>query len=169
MTSKQTVGGVDLAYYVICKRKLWLYKKGIGLELESDRVLQGAVLHATAYPGVAKKEIMIDEAFKIDAIEGDYVREIKLSSKMEKSDRVQMLFYLYQLSLRGVKKKGLLSYTKERKTVEVELTETEQKEMKKLIAEVYKVIDQPSPPRVTKLPYCKACAYYEFCYSKEAD
>lgn len=169
MQQIHSIGGVDIAYSVLCKRKLWLYKKGIGMEDESDRVLQGSVLHETAYPRLEKREILIDDAFKIDAFDGEYIREVKLSSKMLESDKLQMLFYLYQLSLRGINKKGLLSYTKEKKTIEVILTNKEEKAIKKAIAEAYQIIDKPSPPAVIKLSYCKSCAYYEFCYSREDD
>lgn len=169
MQEVQKVGGVDLSYYVLCKRKLWLYKKGIRMENESDQVIQGQVLHETSYPRLEKKEILIDGAFKIDAIDGDYVREIKLSSKMEKSDNMQMLFYLYQLALRGIKKKGLISYTKEKKTVEIILTEEKEQEIKKAIADVYNILEKHSPPAVIKKPYCKSCAYYGFCYAREDD
>lgn len=169
MQQVESVGGVDLSYYTLCKRKLWLYKKGIGMEDQSDRVLQGKLLHETAYPRLEKKELLIDDSFKIDAIDGEYVREIKISSKMMESDQMQMLLYLYQLSLRGINKKGLISYTKEKKTVEVILTEEKKSEVKKAIAEVYQIINKPSPPAVKKVPYCKSCAYYGFCYAKEAD
>lgn len=155
MQSTQTVGGVDLSYYLLCKRKLWLYKKGIRMEDESDRVLQGSVLHENAYPRIEKREILIDDAFKIDALEGEYVREIKLTSKMMESDILQMLFYLYQLSLRGIDKKGLLSYTKEKKTLEVILTPEKEEVIKKAIAGVYQIIDKNSPPAAVKVPYCK--------------
>lgn len=169
MQQVQSIGGVELAYYSLCKRKLWLYKKGIVFENEHDRVLQGKILHETAYPRIETRELLIDNSFKIDAIDGDYLREIKLSSKMEESDKLQMLFYLYQLSIRGIQKKGLISYTKEKKTVEVELNEEMKKKIKKAIAEVYKIIAAPSPPVVKKLPYCRSCSYYEFCYAGEVD
>lgn len=166
---QQTVGGVDIQYFMLCKRKLWLYKKGIGMEDESDRVVQGYVLHETAYPRLERREILIDEAFKIDAIDGDYVREVKLSSRMTEADRMQMLFYLYQLSLRGIHKKGLISYTKERRTEELELKEEDKPLIAKLIREVYEVIQQSKPPAVKKVPYCKSCAYYAFCFTREVD
>jgi len=169
MLQTRTVGGVDLAYYIVCKRKLWLYKKGIGMESESDRVLEGAILHETSYPRLNKKEILIDGAFKIDAIDGEYVREIKLSSKMQESDKMQMLFYLYQLFLRGMKKKGLISYTKEKKTVEVLLTEENKRNIQRAIAGAYQIIDRGTPPPLKKLRYCKSCAYYPFCFSREDD
>lgn len=162
-----TVGGVELHYYGVCKRKLWLYRKGIGMEEDHDRVLQGQLLHEEAYPQLNKKEILIDNQFKIDAIDGKYVREVKLSSKMSESDKLQMLFYLYQLSLRGIQKKGLISYTKEKRTIEIELTEENEKKIKKAIAEVYEILNQPKPPPVKRVSYCKSCAYYSFCMAGE--
>ncbi|MGM9987594.1 MAG: CRISPR-associated protein Cas4 [Bacillaceae bacterium] len=169
MQQTQTIGGVELAYYIVCKRKVWLYKKGIGMEDESDRILQGKVLHESSYPRLKDKEILIDNSFKLDAIDGEYVREVKLSSKMIKADTMQMLYYLYQLSLRGVNKKGLISYTKEKKTVEVELTDKRKKEVQKAILEVFQIIDRLSPPAVKKVPYCKSCAYFGFCFAGEGD
>lgn len=166
---EHTIGGVDIHYYSLCKRKLWLYNKDIGMEDQSDRVLQGKILHETSYPRIKQKEILIDNAFVLDAIEGDYVREIKLTSKMQESDTLQMLFYLYQLAQRGLKKKGLISYTKEKKTIEVELTDDKAIEIKRIIEDVYNVINQPKPPPVINLRYCKSCAYYEFCYVGEVD
>lgn len=166
---EHSIGGVDIHYYSLCKRKLWLYNKDIGMEEQSDRVLQGKILHETSYPRLKQKEIMIDNAFVIDAIEGEYVREIKLTSKMQDSDRLQMLFYLYQLARRDLKKKGLISYTKEKKTIEVELNEVNMIEIKQAIEDAYNIVHQPKPPSVIHMPYCKTCAYYEFCYVGEVD
>lgn len=167
MLQLQTVGGVELSYFFLCKRKVWLYKKGIGMEDDSDKVLQGKVLHETAYPRLEKKEILIDDAFRIDAIDGEYIREVKLSSKMIESDKLQMSFYLYQLSLRGIIKKGLISYTKEKKTLEVILTPENIEKIRKAIAEVYQIIARPCPPAIIRVPYCKNCAYFGFCYAGE--
>lgn len=162
-----SVGGVELHYYGVCKRKLWLYRKGIGMEEDHDRVVQGQLLHELAYPQLNKKEILIDNQFKIDAIDGEYIREVKLSSKMIESDKLQMLFYLYQLSLRGILKKGLISYTKEKRTIEIQLTEENEKKIKTVIAEVYEILNQLKPPSVKRVPYCRSCAYYSFCMAGE--
>ncbi|WP_128894065.1 CRISPR-associated protein Cas4 [Longirhabdus pacifica] len=165
----QTIGGVDIQYYVVCKRKLWLYKKGIGMEEESDRVMQGKVLHEIAYPRLLQKEILIDGAFKIDALDGEYVREVKISSKMQKADTMQMLYYLYQLSLRGINKKGLISYTKEKRTEEIVLNDDNRQVVVDAIEGAQNILQLPSPPKAKKVPYCKKCAYYEFCYVLEVD
>uniref|UniRef100_C5D2U1 CRISPR-associated exonuclease Cas4 n=1 Tax=Geobacillus sp. (strain WCH70) TaxID=471223 RepID=C5D2U1_GEOSW len=163
------VSGVQMHYYKVCKRKLWLFSKGIALEEEHDRVVEGKILHERAYPRLDEREILVDSTFKLDALDGEYIREIKISSKMADADRFQMLYYLYELKKRGIIKKGLISYTKERKTEEVILTEKDEKEIEKAIGEIYRVLQLHSPPRLKKLTYCPKCAYYEFCYALEGD
>lgn len=44
---KLKVQGVKINYYYICKRKLWLFSKGITMEQNSDRVLSGKLIHTT--------------------------------------------------------------------------------------------------------------------------
>lgn len=160
-------GGLEIHYWAVCHRKLWLYHHGIRMEEDSDRVLEGKILHETSYHQLKEKEFIIDQAFKIDAIDGDYIREVKMSSRMEKADRLQLLYYLYQLKIRGIQKKGLLSYTKEKKTKEVILNEKEEKEVEEAMEGVRKVTDSNKPPAVINHPYCKKCAYYSFCYAGE--
>ena len=143
------VQGIKFNYYFICKRKLWLFSNGISMEDQSDRVLQGSTIHEYSYKNKNdKKEKLIDNMIKIDIIDKDKISEVKISSKMEKSDRMQLLYYLYYLDKSGIKKKGTLNYVKERKVREVNLS---------------------YPPKIINLPYCKKCAYYEYCYIKEVD
>lgn len=163
----QKIGGIHLHYYAVCKRKLWLYDRGIAMEHESDRVLEGSVLHEDSYGYLKYKEVLIDNMFKLDAIDGEYVREVKISSKMTKADKLQMLFYLYQLELRGVKKKGLISYTKERKTEEVVLDTEGRRLIEQAIYDTNSVILAHTPPPSEELVYCSSCAYYALCYISE--
>jgi len=41
--------GIKVNYYYVCKRKLWLFSKGITMEQNSDRVLSGKIVHEDAY------------------------------------------------------------------------------------------------------------------------
>lgn len=160
------VGGLHLHYYAICKRKLWLYSHQISFELEHDRVLEGTLLHEKSYPR-KNKELMVNESTKIDVMDAQFVQETKLSSKMQKADELQLLYYLYMLKKRGIEKRGKLAYTKEKKTVEVNLDEQNEKKVAKALAETFRIIESDSVPKVIKLPYCKNCAYYDFCYALE--
>lgn len=156
-------------YYIICRRKLWLYAKGISMEQENDRVLEGKWLHERSYPYLESKEILIDNQFKIDAIDGEYVREVKLTSRMRHADRWQMLFYLNELKRRGVHKKGLISYPKEKKTEEVELTPKDEYQLHQMMKEIENIIVMQAPPPLLRLPYCAKCSYYAFCFAMERE
>ncbi|CAM2995404.1 Dna2/Cas4 domain-containing protein [Paenibacillus sediminis] len=112
-----SIRGIEMNYYAICRRKLWLFNRGLGLEQGNDRVTEGAVLHEQAY-GRLDKEWNITEDAVVDAVEDEWIREVKISSRMEYADRLQMMYYLYLLKERGIEKKGLLSYPKEKKTTD---------------------------------------------------
>ncbi len=152
-------------YYAVCKRKLWLFNRGIGFEQQNDRVAEGKVLHEYAY-GKLDKELNIDDMAVVDAIDGDWVREVKISSKMEHADRLQMLYYLYLLRDRGVEKKGLLSYPKEKKTTEICLGFEETLEVRAALEGAQKVLNGELPA-YGKLRYCSKCAYQDFCEAGE--
>lgn len=166
---RSMVSGLDVQYYFVCKRKLWLYGKGLGIETENERVAEGTLLHERSYKNVDQKEIMIDGQFKIDAIDGEYIREVKISSKMTEADRWQLLFYLYELKKRGLQLKGLISYTKEKRTEEVILTEQYEKQLEQIIEDIGRIQELRTPPSVIHVPYCRKCAYYDFCYSGEQE
>ncbi|HZK01305.1 MAG TPA: CRISPR-associated protein Cas4 [Anaerovoracaceae bacterium] len=158
------VTGIRIQYYVVCQRKLWLFDKGIRMEQESDRVLQGSVLHQRSYNYLNDKEIMVDNQFRIDVIDGEYIREVKLTSRMTEADRWQTLFYLWQLKIRGVHKKGLISYPKEKMTEELILTEKDEKKLADMVRGISRITSLDTPPPLKRLPYCTKCAYYSFCY-----
>lgn len=161
--------GVKVNYYYICKRKLWLFDKGISMENTSDRVLQGKVVHENSYQRQQKKEILIDDIIKLDIMDRDYVKEVKISSKMEKPDKMQLLYYLYYLKELGINKKGTVNYVKEKRVEEIELTPKYEEEIKNTLIDIKNIINFDKPPKVVKLLYCTKSAYYEFCYVKEKE
>jgi|SRR5690606_14092932 len=163
------LGGIHVQYYFVCHRKLWLYGKNLGFEEESEKVLDGKLLHEKAYKRENQKELMINDDFKIDVLDGEYVREVKLSSKMKKADRYQLLYYLYQLKKRGLIRKGLVSYTKEKKTEEIILTKEDENELEKIEVHIKKILNSPTPPKLIKKKYCRSCAYYDFCFTTELE
>src|SRR5690625_4268821 len=151
------IGGLHIQYYFVCIRKLWFYAKDLGLEEEYERVLDGKLLHEDAYKRAKKKELFVDEGFKVDALDGEYVREIKLSSKMKESDKYQLLFYLYQLKKRGLERKGLISYTREKKTEEIILTKEDEEKLEEIEKHILEIMEFSYPPPTIKKPYCKKC------------
>lgn len=162
---KFKVQGIKINYYYVCKRKLWLFDKGITMEHMNDKVLQGKVLHETAYSRKKAREFLIDDLIKIDIADADYIREVKMSSKMKLADKMQIAYYLYYLKKeKGIIKKGTINYTKERKVEEIELNTELENEIEKTLIEIEKIISKPIPPQLEKLPYCRKCAYFEFCF-----
>lgn len=163
------VQGVKINYYYVCKRKLWLFSKGITMEHTSDRVMSGKIVHENSYNRKKNKEILVDDILKLDIIDGDHVREVKISSKMKEADEMQLYYYLYYLKQLGIDKKGSINYVKEKRQEELILTGDKEKEIENTLIEINKISNDVRPPVLKKLPYCTKCAYYEFCFAKEEE
>ncbi|MDG4656919.1 CRISPR-associated protein Cas4 [Ectobacillus antri] len=158
--------GTYIHYYFVCHRKLWLFVHQIQMEKEHERVMEGKILHDVTYKKMEHRELEIEGVGKIDGMQDKYVREVKLTSKMKEADRWQLLHYLSELKKRGIEKVGLLSYPKEKKTEEVILNVTHEKELEKIEKHIQGIILQQTPPKLSQKPYCTSCAYYAFCYAK---
>lgn len=162
------VQGIKFNYYFICKRKLWLFHNGISMESTSDRVAQGKVVHENSYMRKEKsKEKLIDSMIKIDIIEGNEIREVKISSKMMDSDRMQLLYYLYYLRKSGIEKVGTLNYVNEKKVEKVILDGNGERQVEEALIGIRKILSLEFPPPVCSYKYCKSCSYYEYCYIGE--
>lgn len=161
--------GLRINYLYICRRKLWLFDRGITMEDRSDRVLMGKLLGQHSYPSEPeeKREVLIDNLISIDIVDGDTIREVKHSNRMHEADRIQILYYLYYLKGLGVEKKGMINYPKMRRKEEIILTEDAIHEVESALREVAEVLDMPVPPRLERRPFCSKCAYYEFCFGGE--
>ena len=163
------IQGVKINYYYICKRKLWLFTKGITMEQNSDRVMSGKIIHENSYKRQKHKELLIDNLLRLDIVDSEYVREVKISSKMKKADEMQLYYYIYYLKKLGINKKGMINYVKEKNQKEIELTPEKEEEIEKTIEGTIKISKLNKPPTLEKLSYCTKCAYYEFCFVKEED
>jgi len=99
--NEQHITGTMFAYYFICKRKLWLFAKGLNMEniSENANVVRGRLLHETRFPREQHREFVFDN-IKIDFLAyGDqvYVHEIKKSKKFEEAHTWQLKFYIFSL------------------------------------------------------------------------
>ena len=157
--------GTQVAYAVVCPRKLWLFSKGITMEHTSDRVALGKFLDEESFK---REEGFSDENVSIDFItseEGIVVHEVKSSKALEEAHIMQVKYYIYYLRNKGVLvSHGLLHYPRLRKIERVELTEGDIKELESVLSRIEEVLSLPTPPKVIDKPYCKKCAYYELCY-----
>lgn len=155
-------------YYQVCKRKLWLFSRGITMEQTSDRVLQGKVLHEQSFKK-KRKEFNIDDLIQIDLIDSEYVGEVKSSSKMKQADYMQLLYYLFYLKQYGIERKGRIHYVKEKKVEELTLTQKREEEIEKCLVDIRRIVQMDTPPKKKRLPYCSKCAYYPFCFAGELE
>ncbi len=159
------VTGTEINYYLLCKRKLWLFSHGITMEHTSDNVFMGKLIDEHSYPR-AKKEILIDGVVKIDFMDDGVVHEVKKSDRMEEAHVGQLLYYIYCLRRKGVDiRKGVINYPKQRRTSEVELTEEKEAEIKEVIEKALEVKSMRKSPDVLDAKICKKCGYEDFCYS----
>ncbi|MBR9648891.1 CRISPR-associated protein Cas4 [Clostridium tyrobutyricum] len=163
------VQGIKFNYYFVCRRKLWLFNRGITMENNSERVMQGKTVHEDSYARLKTREVLIDDILRLDIMDKDFIREIKITSRMRDVDRMQLLYYLYYLKKLGIQKKGVLNYVKERKNETVELDKESELKIESTLIDINKLLSQENPPKIIKYPYCKKCAYYQFCFIQEVE
>ncbi len=165
------VTGTHVNYYHVCHRKLWLFANGIQMEHTSELVGEGKLIHEYAYPQRSEKYSEIE----LDGIKIDYydaknkiVHEIKKSDKVEKAHSWQVKYYLFVLEKKGITGvKGILEYPTLRLREEIELQEDDRLYLQKIMQEIETICRQEAmPPRVGK-KICRACSYYDFCWSGE--
>ena len=162
---KKDITGTMINYYFICKRKLWYFADGIGMEGENEDVCIGKIIDEQSYKR-EKKNVMIDEVINIDCLQSwKIVHEVKKSRKLDAAGRWQLLYYIWILRKKGIPiEKGILDYPLLKKREEIYLTEESEAELIEVLDKIKEILDLKLPPAVINKQYCKKCAYYEFCY-----
>jgi len=167
LPSEAYLTGTQINYYLICPTKLWLFTHRITMEDESEEVQIGKYIHETSYAR-EKKNVIIDDKIALDIVrQGDklVICEVKKSMKLDKAHLYQLYYYLYYLhKIKGIEEvEGLLLYPEQRKREEIELTEAITHELEKMLSEINRIIKSPQMPKPMRKPYCRSCAYFEFC------
>lgn len=168
-----TVTGTIFNYFMVCRRKLWLFAHGITMEQESELVYEGKLIHENSYPerNPNYEEIELD-GIKVDFYDARHhvIHEIKKSDKLEAAGRWQLKYYLYVFEMHGVKDiKGVLEFPKQRKTENVTLTDEDRQKIKDMLADIEKACEEKACPPLLKKERCKQCSYYKFCYTNEIE
>ncbi len=165
MLEEMYVKGTQVNYFFVCKTKLWLFSHSITMEDSSDAVKLGKLLHMQVFDRYEKElkigPIAIDIIKKGSTVE---IREVKKSDKLEKAHIYQTMYYVYYLKKFGVKARAILSYPKLKKTVEIEVGEKEEKEIKRILCEILEIC-KGNVPKPEYKSFCRKCAYYELCFS----
>lgn len=161
------IGGTLIWYYYICHREVWLMSRHLEPSQSNPFIEIGRLISETSYER-EKKQIHLENMI-IDIIKRDgkdlIVGEIKKSSRFETAAKMQLAYYLFRLKRLGIEAKGELLFPKEKKKLEVVLTEELERELRKAESEIKNIMSMPYPPKATKIRYCKSCGYREFCYA----
>lgn len=161
------VNGTLIWYYHICKREVWLMSRKINPDQDNANIDLGRFIHENSYKR-NKKEIAIGNIMVdvVDKSNGYLVLgEIKKSSKFEDSARMQLAYYLLELRRHGLDGKGRLVIPKEKKKIEIELTDELIKELEEIEKNIIDIIKLENPQKPEKIKYCTNCAYGEFCWA----
>jgi len=159
-----TYTGTQINYYFVCHRKLWLFTRDIRFEDENEYVQLGKLIDENTYKR-RKKQIEIGN-IKIDFIDNRRViHEIKKSNKIERAHIYQLKYYIRTLKEMGVEGvTGEIDYPKLKKREKVVWEDADETKFGKIFDCISAILDREMPPEVIKKPYCKKCAYYEFCF-----
>ncbi|MCX7734158.1 MAG: CRISPR-associated protein Cas4 [bacterium] len=160
------VTGTEVAYYIVCKRKLWLFSHNIRMEEFSEFVQLGKHISETTFK--REKEVQLLDTVSIDFLkigQDVQVREVKKSRAIEEAHLWQVKFYIYFLRKLGVScSAGYIHYPKLMKRIKVDFSESDEREIEEAISKIQEVKSQKSIPPVVRKPYCSGCAYNLFCY-----
>lgn len=156
--------GTQINYYFVCHRKLWLFTRDIRFEDENEYVQLGRLIDENSYKR-NKKQIEIGN-IKIDFIDQKgIIHEIKKSDRIEKAHIYQLKYYIRTLREMGVEDiTGEIDYPKLKKRETVIWEEADEAEFETIFSSIRDILGEKKPPAVINKPFCKKCAYYEFCY-----
>ena len=161
------LSGTHFNYYLVCKRKLWLFANGINMEHTSDLVFEGKLIHEDSYPQRSGKY----EEIEMDGIKVDFydpkrkvIHEIKKSNKVEVAHEWQLKYYIYVFERNGIENvTGVLEYPTLRKTQKLILSDVDREHIKKMETEILRIISDIDCPPFQKKGICRNCSYYDFC------
>lgn len=159
------ITGVMIYYYEVCKRKLWYFYHEIQMEQGNENVEIGKILDEETYKR-DKKHINIDNVVNIDFIRSKGIlHEVKKSKKIEEASILQVKYYLYFLSKKGVTNiKGKIDYPLLKQSVDIELEEDDIKNIENILQDIKEIVIKDTPPQLNKKGICKSCAYYDLCF-----
>ncbi len=162
---KRRITGVTIQYYYSCHREVWFYTHFFDPEQNTNDMKLGRMLHEKAYKGKGKRSISIGDSV-VDLLQNGktiIISEVVKSSKLIQPKIKQLQYYLWLLRKQGIHAKGLVRVPKERKKITVPYSEEIENEMPRIIQDILRIAGLPIPPEYSPKPYCKNCAYKEFC------
>lgn len=161
------VTGSLIQAFIVCPRQAWLLSRQLTGNQYNDFLAIGRLISEESYKR-EKKEVQI-EGGKIDFIRNEkgelILVEVKKSNKHLEASKMQLLFYLKNLSFQNQNIAGEIRIPREKKVIRVSWNAESRKKIEKIIKEVEHLIIQDKPPIVTYSSKCKTCSYNEICWS----
>lgn len=160
------VNGYLVQAFSICQRQVWLLARGVTAEQSNESLTLGRLVDQNSYARERHQVGFGDNKFDfVQGADGELVVcEVKKSSRAERSARLQLAHYLYDLQKAGIEARGVLMFPTEKKRVEVELTDALKAELDCVYAEIESLAQRNVPPPAEHCRYCGKCAYAEYCW-----
>ncbi len=162
------ITGLQVAYYIVCKRKLWLFSNDITFEHTSELVELGKILEEKFFKDTQNLDEFFYEPIKVDFItldDGIVVHEVKRTKSLQEAHVWQVKYYIWYLRNKGIDALyGVIHYPRSMNRTKVDLQDSDNKLIEEALKSIRKILSMPKPPRVERKPYCKKCAYFYFCY-----
>lgn len=162
----RSLTGVMMNYFHVCHTELWYFAHDVEMEHTSDLVHLGRLTHEEHYTRDASKEEFMLAGIKLDRVTADgYIHEVKKSDRAQEAHLWQLKYYLWVLQENGFGKlKGVLEFPRQRKRLDVALSEDDERNMQIKMAAIQNIIALPQPPKAKKIPFCRQCSYRELCW-----
>ena len=161
-----SVSGHLVQAFWICKRQAWLLGHSVSADQSNDFLALGRLIDQNSYARERHQVAFGDNRFDfVQDADGDLVVcEVKKSSRAERSARLQLAHYLYDLRKAGIEARGVLMFPTEKKRVEVVLTDELMAELDAIYDEIGALVRRDAPPAAASSKYCGKCAYAEYCW-----
>ena len=78
---------------------------------------------------------------------------------------MQLAYYLKELKEVGIEVEGELRFPTEKGKMRIKLDEALEKELLEAVKSIQEIFNYEKPPLPQKIPFCRKCAYDEFCWS----
>jgi len=164
--------GTLLWYWAVCEREAWLMAHELSPDRNHPYLELGRFLSSRAYRRSKRRELSLP-GIKLDLLETDggevVVAEVKKSSRFVEAARLQLLFYLKRLEDYGVQARGELRIPKERRRFFVALDAEGRAQLKEAVQKLQELLVKPLPPPTKHIPFCRRCAYRDFCWGDELE
>lgn len=154
--------------FLICRRQAWLMQRHMNADQSNTYLDIGRLISEETFERENKEIYIPDLGAKLDLVtkrDGEYfIGEVKKSSATLDSGINQLKYYLFLLKNKGLEIKGMIKIPKEKKSVEIILTDEDINTIKMNLQDFEKTVMLPSPPEAIRLKICPKCAHYEFCF-----